>query len=161
MAAERRSNRRSTRYVFKLMNLIICLIYLDQSQQNEVTRISHCICAENNQNCLSTVSVPKNVIYDSEFDRESSLDKYSKSVVEEHNTRISFGRNNRGRSVGFQPDSMVLNRIMKADFRNALTVELWLRFTEPKPYVFASILDLSFVKSYLKDKKAGHFLYYE
>ena len=160
MAAERRSKQSSQCYGFQLMNLVICLISLDQSQQNEVTRINHCICTENNQNCLSSVSVPKNVIYHSEFDRESSLDKYSKSVVEGHNTRISFGRNNKGRSVSFQPDSKMFNRIMKADFRNALTVEIWLRFTEYKPYVFASILDLSFVKSYLKDNQAGHFLYH-
>ena len=153
MAAEKYTTKRPPKKSNFLRFHIFLLFLISQTLQNEITKIENCICGENDENCLSSISIPRNVIFSSNFTYESNLDQYNQARMDFHETYISFGRGNRGRSLGFGPRSKFIARIMNSEIRGSLTLEMWVRFTGNEPFGFSSVLEMGFVRSFLKSQK--------
>lgn len=157
MAAEKYSKKNNKIKPNSTKSYFLTTLLIIHTFQNEITKIQNCICGENNQNCLSSISVPRNVIFSSNFTYESNLDQYNQARMDFHDTYTAFGRANKGRSLGFRPQSKFVARAMRSQIRDALTLEMWVRFTGNEPFGFSSILELGFVKSFLKSQKKGSF----
>jgi hypothetical protein len=126
-----------------MLIISLCLINIS-IESSSPSNVKKCLCSHDNSNCWSSFENPDNVLTHLDFQTMAKKDKYGKTYLREKELNNSFGMNNSGYSIIFNPDSYLsvfsLEKFKSEGFGSCI----WLKFKEIPSSSFASLLKIKF-----------------